>query len=65
LVLQLHIGDKVVDQTILSYRAMQDENLRDAYVRGAMNDLLEKWEDLIKDQDLPMKFYIKHKGLNM
>lgn len=38
---------------------MQDPNLREAYVQGAIKEMLEKWEDLIKDQDLKPDFYIK------
>ena len=57
--LLMYINDKLIDQAILSYRAMQDPNLREAYVQGAIKEMLEKWEDLIKDQDLKPDFYIK------
>jgi hypothetical protein len=35
---------------------MQDQRLLKSYVQGAMNDMLEKWEDLIKDGDLKPNF---------
>ena len=55
----MYIGDKLVDQCFLSYRAMHDPRLREAYVQGAIHDMLEKWEDLIKDQDLKPQFFIR------
>jgi len=61
----MYIGDKQVDQIILSYRAMQDQTLREAYVQGAIQDMLEKWEDLIKESQLEPQFYIKSKTLSL
>ena len=60
----MYIGDKLVDQTVLSYRAMQDQTLREAYVQGAINDMLEKWEDLIQEYQIKPQFYIKSKVSN-
>jgi hypothetical protein len=57
----MYIGDKLIDQTSLSYRAMHDHKLREAYVQGAINEILEKWEDQIKDHILKPQFYIKGK----
>ena len=54
----MYIGDKLIDKTILSYRAMNDQNLREAYMQGAIEELLEKWDDLIKNQDLKPRFDI-------
>ena len=55
----MYIGDKLVDQTILSSRAMHDETTQHNYIQGAINNMLEKWSDLIEDQDLKPRFYIK------
>jgi hypothetical protein len=41
-VLQMYIGDKLIDKTILSFRAMNDLNLREAHVQGAITEMLEK-----------------------
>ena len=54
-----------MDQTILSFRAMQDQRLREAYVQGAIAAMLEKWDDQIKEQDMKPRFYIKSKTLNI
>jgi hypothetical protein len=59
--LKLYLGDKLVDQTLLSHHAMKDLILRDAYVQGAMKALLERWDDLIEDQRLKPQFYIQTK----
>jgi hypothetical protein len=55
----MYIGDKLMDQTILSFRAMQDQRLREAYVQGAIAEMLEKWDDQIKEQDLKPRFISK------
>jgi hypothetical protein len=60
----MYIGDKLLDQRLLSYRAIQDETLRQAYIQGAINDMLEKWQDLIDDQQLKQQFYIKKVSQN-
>ena len=52
----MYIGDKLVDQTILSARTMHDESLRHAYVQGAIKNMLEKWSDLIEGQDEEPRF---------
>jgi hypothetical protein len=60
----MYISDKLLDQRLLSYRAIQDETLRQAYIQGAINDMLEKWQDLIDDQQLKQQFYIKKVSQN-
>lgn len=55
----MYIGDKLVDQVLLSPQAMQDDALREAYVQGAIKDLLEKWEDLIEELGQQPQFYIR------
>ena len=54
----MYIGDKQVDQTILSYRAMHDQTLREAYVQGAIQDMLEKLGG--PDQRIPARATVLH-----
>ena len=56
----MYIGEELIDQAFLSYRAMQDPALREAYVQGAIRELLEKWEEMIKAKTLQPQFFIKN-----
>ena len=57
----MYIDDKLVDQSILNSSAMQDIALREGYVQGAINHMLEKWDDLIKEYGLKPQFYLTNK----
>jgi hypothetical protein len=59
MILQMYIGDKLVDSLALSLAKITDRNEREWYIQGAINELSEKWCDLIKDQNLQVEFFIK------
>jgi hypothetical protein len=55
----MYIGDKLVDSSALSLSKITDRNEREWYIQGAINELSEKWHDLIEDQNLQAAFFIK------
>lgn len=55
----MYLDDELIDQTLLSFRAMQDSALRDAYLQGAISEMLEKWDEHIKTQQVKPSFYIQ------
>jgi hypothetical protein len=55
----MYIGDKLVDQVVLSQTAMHNVEEREAYIQGAINDLLEKWEHLIQGDGQQPRFTIR------
>ncbi|HVF81297.1 MAG TPA: hypothetical protein VM884_05165 [Flavisolibacter sp.] len=59
MILQMYIGDKLVDSSVLSLTKISDVQEREWYIQGAINQLLEHWSDLIKDQDPKVEFFIK------
>jgi hypothetical protein len=58
MVLQMFIGDKLVDSTVLSLTRMSENKDREYYLEEAMHELLEKWSDLINRQHSEVEFYI-------
>lgn len=58
MVLRMFIEGKLVDSSVLSLHKISDERERDWYIQGAVKDLLEKWEDLVQDQNLNVQFFI-------
>lgn len=59
MILQMYLDGKLVDASVLNIHRLGDERERELYIQGAVNELLEKWEDLIEDQNLEPRFYIK------
>jgi hypothetical protein len=59
MVLQMFIDGKLVDTLPLSVHKINDYKEQDAYIQGAVNALLEKWNDLLEDQGLEPQFFIK------
>ncbi len=58
-ILEMYINGKLVDSTVLSIRQIYDPAERELYIQGAVNHLLEEWNDLIEDQNLKPQFFIK------
>lgn len=59
MLLQIFIEGKLVDTVLLSVHKISDYKERKAYIQGAVNELLEKWEDLLDDQGLEPQFFIR------
>lgn len=59
MLLEMHINGKSVDSCFLSVHKIQETNERNTYIQGAINNLLEKWGDVIKEHNLKPEFYIK------
>ena len=59
MVLQMYISEKLVESLVLSRTEIADLKERELYVQGAINELLEKWGDIINDQHLKAAFFIK------
>lgn len=59
MLLQMFIGDKLIEAVPLSINKISDTRDRDWYIQGAVNELLEKWQVEIKKQDLKPQFFIK------
>ena len=59
MILQMYLDGKLVDASTLAIRRLGDERERELYIQGAVNELLEKWGDLIQDQNVAPQFYIK------
>lgn len=57
--LEMYINGKWVDSTPLSLCKIGDPEERQLYIQGAANDLMEKWEDLLEDQELEVAFFIR------
>jgi hypothetical protein len=55
----MYIGDRLVDSSVLSLTNLNDSQQREWYIQGAINELLEKWDHLIKDQNLEVEFFIQ------
>jgi hypothetical protein len=60
MVLQMYIDGKLVDSIALNLGYIHNAKERQLYVQGAINDLMERWSDLIEDQKLQPEFYITH-----
>jgi hypothetical protein len=58
MVLQMFIDGKLIENVPLSVHKIRDYKERDAYIQGAMNELLEKWSDLLEAKNLEPQFYI-------
>lgn len=59
MVLVMYLNEKVVDTSLLTIHKIGDKTEREHYIQGAVNALLEKWDDLIVEQDMKPRFYIK------
>lgn len=59
MVLQMFLDGKLVESVLLSVHKINNYFERDAYIQGAVNALLEKWDDLLEDHDMEPQFYIK------
>lgn len=57
MVLQLFLGDELIDSSVLSTK-MSEPREREWCIQCAVNELLEKWDHLIKEQDLKPQFFI-------
>ena len=58
MVLQMFIDDTLVDSSTLSLQKISDTEERKFYIQGAVNDLLERWSDIIEEENLTPEFYI-------
>jgi hypothetical protein len=63
MVLQMYIGDKLVDSAALSVAKINDVQEREWYIQGAINDMREKWSDVIGDRHQEVQFFIKGNSL--
>lgn len=61
MLLQMFIDGKLVDSSLLSIHMMNNYKERDDYIQGSVNELLERWSDLIEDQNLVPEFFIMSK----
>lgn len=59
MVLEMYIDGKLADSAPLSLSKITNGEEKELYIRGAVNHLLEKWDDLIEDQNFDPKFCIK------
>jgi hypothetical protein len=58
MVLQMFIGDTLLDSSILSLTQMNDNTERERYIEHMINELLEKWSDVINQQNSKVEFFI-------
>jgi hypothetical protein len=58
MVLQMFIGDTLVDSSLLNLTQMNDNRERECYIEEAMDELLEKWSDLINRENSKVEFFI-------
>ena len=56
MLLQMFIDGKLVDSSLLSIQMMNNYKERDDYIQGSVNESLERWNDLIEDQNLRPEF---------
>lgn len=63
MLLQMFVDGKLIDTALLSVHKIQDAKEQEYYIQGAVNDLLEKWEDWLKDQNAKPQFFILVSGL--
>lgn len=59
MVLEMYLNNKLVDSLPLSLAKISNDNERMLYIQGAINHLLEIWEDSIKEQQSQPNFYIR------
>lgn len=59
MLLQMFIGDKLIEAVPLSVNKISDMREREGYIQGAVNELLERWDDVIAGQELQPEFFIK------
>jgi hypothetical protein len=62
MVLQMYIDGKLVDSIALNLGYIHNAEERQLYVQGAINDLLERWDALLEEQELQPEFYITHRN---
>ena len=55
----MYINGKLVERVPLSLYRIHNATERELYIQGAVNELREKWSNLIKDQKLEPQFFIK------
>jgi hypothetical protein len=55
----MYIDGKLLDTSFLSIQKITNLEERNLYIQGAVNDLLEKWSDLLEDQNLQPQFFVK------
>ena len=58
MLLQMFIEGKLIESVPLSVHKISDYKEREAYLQGAVNELLEKWSNLLEDPNLEPQFYI-------
>jgi hypothetical protein len=58
----MYIDGKLVDSTPLNLHQIHDSSERDLYIQGAINFLLENWDEPIDDQKLEPQFFIRGKS---
>ena len=52
----MYIAGKLVDEAPLSNSVLRMDAERYAYIQGAINDLLEKWSDLLDEDGSAPRF---------
>lgn len=57
--LQMYLGDKLIDHSQLSLEKIQQAGEREAYIQGAIQDMLERWSDELDAGEGVPQFYIK------
>lgn len=59
MVLQMYLDGKLIDSSVLTKNKMADGQEWEWYVQGAVNELLERWDDRLQEQKLQPEFFIK------
>ena len=60
---QMYFDGKLVDSIALNFGYINNAEERQLYVQGAINDLLERWDALLEEQESQPEFYITNLSL--
>lgn len=60
----MYIADKLVESCPLSIYKINNFKEREWYIQGAINELMEKWEDVLHDAEVKPEFYLREQMFN-